>query len=679
MSHSPKKLRLWVFILAVVFCFGILISVAVATDKVQYTVTFNVPTANGVPNVVPVDIYEGQTISDGSFPVPEVPGFRLDYWYDATTKQVIDEETIILSDMVAIAKMKPVYEITFLVPDFETDGVTEVKTCVDKQFDDDDNVIPVTIPETLLPSVGYTKGRHFVCWQNIMDGNKEWTPDYTISANAVFKVYFEAHQPQAIAAVEPTCTEAGSEACLKCKGCDFYFVEPKEIPALGHSYKDTVTAPTCTAEGYTTHICERCDDTYTDSVVAAPGHTSEVLQAVAPTCTETGLTAGEKCSVCDEILVKQETVKANGHDVATLEAVAPTCIKTGLTEGMKCRVCAEILVEQKELPALGHEEEIIVGKAASCEATGLTYGVICSVCDEILEEQQEIPATGHDEVIIPAVEPTLESCGSTEGKKCSVCNKVTLEPVIIPQKTHTIVVLPGKSATCTEDGLTEGATCTTCHAVLKEQVVIPATGHSEEILTGKAATCTEKGLSNGKRCTVCNVVTEAQVELDALGHKEVTIIGTTASCTKAGITDGKKCTVCDTITVAQTEIAATGHTEEVITGKAATCGEAGLTEGKKCSVCNEILTAQTEIAATGEHTYGEWVTITEPTATEAGSKKHTCSVCGKEETEELPATGEIENPDTIDAVVITVVLGMLAVSGAYVAIRLGNRTKRQNY
>ena len=35
-------------------------------------------------------------------------------------------------------------------------------------------------------------------------------------------------------------------------------------------------------------------------------HIEEVIAAVAPTCTETGLTEGKKCSVCGEVLVKQE-------------------------------------------------------------------------------------------------------------------------------------------------------------------------------------------------------------------------------------------------------------------------------------------------------------------------------------------------------------------------------------
>jgi len=42
-------------------------------------------------------------------------------------------------------------------------------------------------------------------------------------------------------------------------------------------------------------------------------HIEQIIPAVAPTCTETGLTAGKKCSTCGEVLVAQEIVNVFGH------------------------------------------------------------------------------------------------------------------------------------------------------------------------------------------------------------------------------------------------------------------------------------------------------------------------------------------------------------------------------
>ncbi len=46
----------------------------------------------------------------------------------------------------------------------------------------------------------------------------------------------------------------------------------EENPAHTHSYTETVTAPTCTTQGYTTHTCAECANSYKDNYTAAKGH-----------------------------------------------------------------------------------------------------------------------------------------------------------------------------------------------------------------------------------------------------------------------------------------------------------------------------------------------------------------------------------------------------------------------
>ena len=111
----------------------------------------------------------------------------------------------------------------------------------------------------------------------------------------------------------------------------------------------------CENAGYEAYYSCTCHGELTTKVVVdALGHTEETLAGKAATCTETGLTAGKKCSVCQKVLVAQTEIAAKGHTEQTLAAKDPTCENTGLTAGKKCSVCGVTLEEQKEIPALGH-------------------------------------------------------------------------------------------------------------------------------------------------------------------------------------------------------------------------------------------------------------------------------------------------------------------------------------
>ena len=60
-----------------------------------------------------------------------------------------------------------------------------------------------------------------------------------------------------------------------------------EVVAHTHNYTDVVTAPTCVADGYTTHTCSICGDVKVDTTVEATGHSYD-----AGTCTACGAVEG---------------------------------------------------------------------------------------------------------------------------------------------------------------------------------------------------------------------------------------------------------------------------------------------------------------------------------------------------------------------------------------------------
>ena len=159
--------------------------------------------------------------------------------------------------------------------------------------------------------------------------------------------------------------------------------EPETDPHT-HAFGEwtTIREATCTEPGEQQRSCD-CGKVETQSIDAL-GHIEVVDAAVAPTCTETGLTEGTHCSICEQVLVVQETVDALGHSYGDWY----TASETGM-ERHDCENCD--YYEMKSIAADMLEYYPL--------ADG-TYGVM--IGRALYLEEIAIPAT-HDGAIVTKI------------------------------------------------------------------------------------------------------------------------------------------------------------------------------------------------------------------------------------------------------------------------------------
>ena len=187
------------------------------------------------------------------------------------------------------------------------------------------------------------------------------------------------------------------------------------------------------------------------------------------------------CEVCDTEYGEKDP---NNHDLVHFRAKAPTCTEIGWDAYDRCIRCG--YTTRKELPAQ-HDLEQHAAKAPTCTEKGWNAYETCSRCD--YTTYAELPAQ-HDLRHHAAKAPTCTGIGWDAYDTCSRCDYTTTY-VELPALNHALEQHEAQAPTCTEIGWDAYETCSRCDYTTRKE--LPALNHALEQHEAQAPTCTEIG------------------------------------------------------------------------------------------------------------------------------------------------------------------------------------------
>ena len=298
------------------------------------------------------------------------------------------------------------------------------------------------------------------------------------------------------------------------------------------------------------------------------------------------------CEVCGGEYGEKDS---NNHDLVQHAAKAPTCTEIGWDAYDRCIRCG--YTTRKELPAQ-HDLKQHAAKAPTCTEIGWNAYETCSRCD--YTTYTELTALNHDLVQHEAQAPTCTEKGWNAYETCSRCNYTTYAEQ--PALNHALVQHEAQAATCTEIGWDAYKTCSRLGCNYTTYQEIPALNHALVNHDAKAPTCTEKGWNAYETCSRlgCNYTTYQ--EIPALNHALVNHDAKAPTCTEIGWDAYKTCSRSGCNYTTYAELSALNHDYQAVTVEP-TCETDGYTVFT-CSRCKDSYTADPTDQL--GHQFGAW-------------------------------------------------------------------------
>ena len=270
-------------------------------------------------------------------------------------------------------------------------------------------------------------------------------------------------------------------------------------------------------------------------------HSWQSVAELKATCTTTGHTAGQECTVCGKTTVKETSVDKNNHTgIVTDSASDATCTTPGKTEGKRCTACGTTITAQQDVNDPNAHNW---GGWTDDTSNHEQHYRVCANSSE----HKDYADHSYGEWKTTK-EATVKEAGE-KSRTCSVCNHVQTETIPAPNECPCGCGKPEGNCGCvdceggdncgdncpckfcTDDNCEHGyqqcgdkCKCTEECGCMKKpcghpkhdqdgKCINPDCGEtvdhdSNEKIPEVTGNCTQPSMSAGKKCSVCGKVTE---------------------------------------------------------------------------------------------------------------------------------------------------------------------------
>ena len=193
-------------------------------------------------------------------------------------------------------------------------------------------------------------------------GEKQFKAIFTPEDTSNYNTVEESVTVTVVAHTGGTATCTQKAVCSVC-GMEYGELAPHVYDQRVTAEENLASAATCTAKAtyYYSCVCgEKGTETFEYGELAPHVYDKEVATAeyLASKATCTAKATYYYSCVCGEKGTETfEYGELAEHTAAEIPAVEATCTQSGMTAGSKCSVCGEILVEPEEIAPLGHVDE----------------------------------------------------------------------------------------------------------------------------------------------------------------------------------------------------------------------------------------------------------------------------------------------------------------------------------